>query len=220
MTAPVNDSTSPMTDIHDIKPALAFGAQWPWWVWLVIVLGLAALAALTWWLRRQRQKDTDTATSDPMLPPDVEAFQQLDRLAARGNDNPKLFYFSLSAILRRYVERRYDFPAAEMTTEELLPQIQRLDLADALADEVKHFCRNSDPIKFADAPSSQANTSKDLAFVRQFVEQTTQAAVEDIEGDQSSATHSPAPLQKQLPQPNPLPERSPNTKHQTQNTKN
>ena len=48
----------------------------------------------------------------------AEALQMLDALAAEGRLDPKQFYFRLSAVIRRYIERRFDFPAAEMTTEE------------------------------------------------------------------------------------------------------
>lgn len=214
MTTPVNDSTTPMTDIHDIKPVLAFGGQWPWWAWLVITLAFATAAGLIWWWRRRNRNEADTITMAPVMLPDEEAFQQLDRLAEQGSTDPKRFYFTLSAILRRYVERRYDFPAAEMTTEELLPQIQQLDLSEALAIEVKRFCRRSDPIKFANAGSNQTGMSKDLAFVREFVELTTPTTLEEDQDEPEANALSPSAF-KQLPQQYPDSSNSlnPNTKH-------
>lgn len=169
-------SLKPMTDIHDIKPALAFGAHWPWWLWLLIVLALVSVCALIWWFRRRSSANQGIA-APPAWPPEVEAFQQLDALAADGQGDPKRFYFSLSAVLRYYVERRFGFPAAEMTTEELLPRIQHLPMADALAKAFKRFCLSSDPIKFADAPADPARMGQDITFARQFVEETT-AAIE------------------------------------------
>lgn len=204
------DSSTPMTDIHDIKPVLAFDAHWQWWVWLLIALALAFVAALIWWLRRRRSLTGQKDLATPAIPPDVEALQQLDALTARGTGNPKRFYFSLSAVLRHYVERRFDFPAAEMTTEELLPQVRRLPLEDTLAQDFKRFCLSSDPIKFADAIADQTRMSQDIAFARQFVEQTTMAAAvaEDDQINAPPPNGSKTTSPKQLIHQNPEPERS------------
>jgi hypothetical protein len=197
------DSPTPMADIHDIKPAIAFADHWPWWIWLVIVLAVAALAALIWWLLRRRGKASHERASAPALPPEVEALHQLDALAAQKSADPKLFYFALSAILRRYVEGRYDFPAAEMTSEELLPRIQRLAVGDELTEKFKYFCRSSDPVKFADAGTDPTRMGQDLAFVRQFVEKTTAAAIalEARDTSEPATTGLPIPQPKQLPHP-------------------
>lgn len=187
MISAVDPNPSGMTDIHDIKPALVFEAHWPWWGWLAVAAAMVAVAALLWWWRTKRRNIQRQAPSTPAVPPDVEAFQSLDRLAAGGSGDPKQFYFHLSAILRHYVERRFEFPAAEMTTEELLPRMRQMALSQDLARELTSFCHNSDPIKFADAAADPTGMGGDLAFVRKFVEDTTRADGAD------EAQHNPEP---------------------------
>lgn len=167
---------SPMTDIHDIKPALAVGHDLRWLFWALAALALLILAALVWrrWLKRARPAAADSAPAPPA--PDAEAMQMLDALAADGRLDPKQFYFRLSAVVRRYMERRFDFPAAEMTTEELLPRVDRLPMAPELAKMLKAFCRAADPVKYAGAPADPGRMAHDLAFARDLVRLTSPAA--------------------------------------------
>jgi hypothetical protein len=219
MTPATDITPPPMTDIHDIKPLLVIGSQWPWWVWLIGALLLLSAAAWIVW-RRRRLVAKDQPPSEPLLPPDTMAFRELDLLAATGRSDPKQFYFSLSAILRQYAERRFGFPAAEMTTEEFLDDIRKMALSDALRLSLAQFCRNSDPIKFADAKPDATGMSRDLAFVRQFVQQTTTVQVTEENNNGAPKLKAANPTQpKRLPSQQPLPERSLQTNHQTPNTK-
>ncbi len=169
-------SDTQMTDIHDIKPILELGSDWQWVIYLAGALAiLAGLLVLAWWLWKRRKRPEAVFPAAPPIPPDAEAYTALDTLAADKGLDPKQFYFRLSAVLRRYMERRFDFPAAEMTTEELLPQVDQITLDAALALELKAFCRQTDPIKFAGATARQDRLAQDLAFSRNFVRQTTDA---------------------------------------------
>jgi hypothetical protein len=162
-----------MKDIHDIKPLLAVGIDWGWLPWLLAALAAAGAALLLWrWWRRRRRSPEEIA-AEPLPSPEVEAMAALDSLAADGCGDGKRFYFDLTAILKRYLERRYEIPAAEMTVEELLPQVARLPLAVELAEPLKALCRLAEPIKFADAAADPGKMLGDLAFVRNLVQRTT-----------------------------------------------
>lgn len=163
-----------MTDIHDIKPILDMGGDWWWLAYLatVIVAILVLLALARWWWKRRTTPTADLPAAPP-VPPDAEAMNALDALEREKDLAPKQFYYRLSAILRRYVERRYQFPAAEMTTEELLPRMDQLTLNASLTHELKAFCREADPIKFARAATSRPRLDQNMLFVRKFIRQTT-----------------------------------------------
>lgn len=164
-----------MTDINDIKPIVDLGGDWQWLLYLIggiiILIGLLTLA---WWLWKRRKKPETMLPTAPPMAPDAEAYDALDALAAENGLDPKQFYFRLSAVMRHYMERRYAFPAAEMTTEELLPHVDQLALETSLAQELKALCRMADPIKFAGAAARQDRLARDLAFTRDFVRQTTE----------------------------------------------
>ena len=170
----MNDQ-APMTDIHGLKPALPMGMDIGLLIWIALaVLAVAVIITLVWWLWRRRKKSLEPPSAPPLPAPEVEAFAALDALATEDHADLKLFYFRLSAVIRRYVERRYDIPAAEMTTEELLPFMNRLDLETDMVRQFKDFCLRSDPIKFAGAMPDRGRLAHELAFGRDFVRRTTQ----------------------------------------------
>jgi len=167
-----DSNATTMTDIHDIKPALAVGPDLIWLWWLLAALALLGLAWLAWRRRRKTRAAAPAAAAPPPLAPDVEALQALDDLAADKQMAATIYYFRLSAILRHYMERRYGFPAGEMTSEELLPVLGRLDLVPDLFQAVKDFCGASDLIKFAGTPAAQSRMQADMGMARRFVEMT------------------------------------------------
>lgn len=171
--ATTGGDTSAMTDIHDIKPVLSMGADLAWLYWVAGGLAMLALGVLGWWLWQRRRPLPAGVTPPPPVPPEMVAFEALDALAAFAETDPKRFYFQLSAVLRRYIESRYGFPAAEMTTEELLPRLDRLPLEPGLTGPLKAFCRETDPIKFAGAAAAPERILGDLVFARDFVRRTT-----------------------------------------------
>lgn len=180
-----------MTDINDIKPILDIAADWMWWLWGLGGLALL-IAGLAWWWRRRNPAEA-VVTAEPLSPHD-EAQARLNALAQAQAMAGKPFYFQLSAILRRYMERRFGLPAAEMTLEELLPAVDRLPLAADLVQPLKSFCQAAEPIKFADVPAEPAGMPRDLAFVRTFVQRTTPAQTDETEPD----AQRPAPVRDAL----------------------
>jgi hypothetical protein len=171
--SPDGSGAAAMQDIHDIKPVLAPGADLQWVLWAAAALVVLALAALAWWWWRKRRLRPLVEAPVPELPPNTLALAQLDELAGSDRLEGKLFYFRLSAILRGYMEKTFAFPAAEMTTEELMPRIGRLPLAPDLAGLLHEFLRGADPVKFGGAPADTDRMAADLAFARRFVHETT-----------------------------------------------
>lgn len=161
-----------MVDIHDIKPALSVGPDLGWLWWSLGAVIVVATGLLVWLLWRRRDWTLQNAPIIPPPSPDVEALTRLEALAAKTVDD-KQFYFQLSAILRDYVERRYEIPAAEMTIEELLPQVARLPLDLESRQTFMDFCRGAELIKFAGKAAETGRRLRDLDFGRDFVLRTT-----------------------------------------------
>lgn len=179
----------PMTDIHDIKALADVGRDLPW-VAILISLGiLAVLLALFFYFRRLR-KSIETRHAIVELPAEINAHRALDRIADVQQMDGKAFYFALSAILRQYLYERFKINAPEMTTEELLPQLESLDLAEDLYEGVTRLCRGSDPIKYANERPDERRMAGDLAFAREFVDGTTPK--------ESDGTEAETPREREL----------------------
>jgi hypothetical protein len=140
--------------LQPIKPYRKHPFQWREllaWIWIpaLVVISLAA-----WWLwRRYRKKSLpQAAVAKPLLPPHEEAARDL--IALRDKKYPargmlKEFFVEYSHIMRRYLERRYDFPALEMTTFDLESELEDGHYDSALRDRLLPALRASDLVKFA-----------------------------------------------------------------------
>lgn len=177
-SAPVRSFVPPMADINDIKPLVAVPVPGdiPRGVWYALlgVLGAALLGAGGFYLWKKKRRGGRTAVPPPP-PPEAVAREALDALGVDSHIGDKLFYFRLSAILRAYLDGRFGLEAMEMTTEELVPLLDRLAMERTLKSGVREFLAFSDPVKFADASPAHGRRERDIDFVLELVEKTTAA---------------------------------------------
>ncbi len=174
-------------DILDIKPPLDMArAWWSYWPWL-IPLAFGALA-LWWWRRRKRPVDGFPAPrGTPRLPAYEEAYQALCRLRDSGlleQQKVKLYYIELSEIIRRYLERRFQIQAMEMTSAQIRGELARIDLDEETTRLFDGFLQECDLVKFAKrVPSTERSRA------------TTQAGFDILDATRPEATPrlEPAP---------------------------
>jgi hypothetical protein len=171
--SPPPNAPAPMLDIHDIQPPVSVGIDAPWLVPVLLGLAAAAILAAGWWFWKKHKKDRSIETIVPELPPEMTAMQALGEIADVRRLDGKAFYFRLSAILRQYVFGRFAVGAPEMTTEEFIPCINRLNMDKSLAQRLKGLCRTMDPVKFGSETAVEKQMETDLMFAREFVKKTT-----------------------------------------------
>lgn len=143
------------TLLRDIKPALRYTMEVPFWVYLFIFLLCLVLAATLIIMainKKPAARPKPTPAPAPAavpLSPYLLALQKLDELELSGlaESDPLAYHFRLSMILREFLEQTYQVSAVEMTI---------LEISDALrvccpqqAEEflkILHYC---DLVKFA-----------------------------------------------------------------------
>ncbi|HLL84734.1 MAG TPA: hypothetical protein VK420_18850, partial [Longimicrobium sp.] len=141
---------------------------------LFVLLGLGALAAVAAVLARKLWALRGRAR--PLLPLEQRVREALDALERRnlpGLGRVRDFHFDLSELVRAYLGERYGFDALELTSTELLDRLRRHDTPGLPFGELSRFLRESDLVKFAQAPAGVGECEGALAFARQLVEQTT-----------------------------------------------
>jgi hypothetical protein len=169
-----NAASTQMTDIHDIKPLESIGIDPALFHYIlygamaIILFGL--LITLFLYFKKRNQKK---AASVVPISPDEAALTAINDLAGRMDGNKRVFYFDLSTILRGYIHHRFNIGSLEMTTEELLPAVDNINLDRNLRAGLRSFIISSDPVKFAGYPVSTEKMESDLLFVKNFVKQTT-----------------------------------------------
>jgi len=162
---------TPMTDIFDIKPPEIFGVDPVIFVWtLCAALAVLSVFALLFFLRRGLKKKIGP---EIVMPPDEKAVNLLNALENEEGIEGKIFYFKLSLILREYIKGRFNLTAPEMTKEELIDAVSKLELSQELKQEIKNFASEADPIKFAGKPTVSGQMRKDLLMAKKFVKKTT-----------------------------------------------
>lgn len=158
------------TDIRDIKPlrVVRERSRWPLWAGLA---GLAAALALAIWLWR-RKSSVDAA---PPLPAHVLALAALRDLEGAEVGTLELlrkYYFEISVVLRTYVEGRFALNATDLTTEEILENLGRLDLRHEDGGVLHRFLVDSDLVKFAKHAPSRDEIRRTWDRAVRFVEST------------------------------------------------
>jgi hypothetical protein len=167
-------ASAQLTDIHDIKPLERIGVDPMLFHYIlygamgIILVGLLITLFLV--LKKRKRKKNESVVR---VSPDEAALEAVNALAERIDGDERAFYFNLSSVLRGYVHERFNIGSLEMTTEELLPIINNINLDRNLKAGFRSFLISSDPVKFADQPVSKEKMESDLAFVKNFVEQTT-----------------------------------------------
>jgi len=161
------------TDIKDIKDIVEVDRNWvPWFFWGLNIILLTIVLYLLW--KYRKTKHPNPIEEAPVLPTHEIALRELDTLKSKGlleRGNAREHFFELSEILRRYLGKRYLFPALDWTTEEITEYFENQEKIElASRTEANRILKKSDLIKFA---KSQALPGTDeIEPVRTFIEST------------------------------------------------
>jgi hypothetical protein len=144
--------------------------------WLVILLlgsaGAVAISGSLLLLRAARSRRSVAAKKSAY----EDAVAKLRALESRGAPDAEqadAWFVELSAIVRSYLEHRYDIRAPELTTEEFLQAASRSpELSRAHSTQLSQFLERCDRVKFAGYRPESDESIATLAAARAFVEET------------------------------------------------
>ncbi len=169
------------------------------WYFLLPLIILAVLVAAWFGWQYYKKHKTDAPVVVPKakpLPPHVIAMNALDELAQKKlwqNGRDKEFHTELTDILRQYIEARFDVPAMEKTSDQILDELYELaESQKASLANLKQILSIADLVKFAKYhPYADENQ---LSFVnsRMFVEQTKKVEMETPENEDGGGTEPQA----------------------------
>ncbi|HEY5948708.1 MAG TPA: hypothetical protein VIV40_24625 [Kofleriaceae bacterium] len=144
------------------------------WFWIITIAG-GALVLVTgslvmWQLWRARRR---IAVKKSAYEEAVTKLRSLELRGAPTADQADSWFVELSAIVRDYLERRYDIRAPELTTEEFLVVASRApELTAAHRTQLSQFLERCDRVKFAGYRPDSNESIDTLAAARAFVEDT------------------------------------------------
>jgi hypothetical protein len=121
---------------------------------LILLAGITAGAlAWRWWSRYQARRAAMPTPPPPPRPADEVAFERLAQLKQKQESddrlNPKGFSFTLSEIVREYLEKRFGVLALERTTIELKSEITSSLTGEAPRQKIISLLERCDAVKYA-----------------------------------------------------------------------
>lgn len=113
-----------MKDIHNIRPPVQAGFDSAVFTVILVVIGAILLLVLLFFLikkilNRRKQSKGLKYLPEPVPPYDA-ALKELELLFQKQTNDPRQFYFSLTAVLKKYIGRCFHSNALEMTSQEFI----------------------------------------------------------------------------------------------------
>lgn len=139
---------------------------------------------IVWYIRNKWQGRVREVKPAPKLPPHVIAIKALDELRNRKlwqNGKHKLYYSTLTEILRLYIEDRWEVGALEMTTDEIITALRDVDIKHDSRSNLVAILRTADMVKFAKALPDGEENEQLFDYAYYFVENTKSVDAEHNE---------------------------------------
>ncbi|MFP4369527.1 MAG: hypothetical protein ACLFR2_08100 [Candidatus Kapaibacterium sp.] len=175
--------------IRDIKPVMDVQMSiWRYWPYMLGGLLLIAAAAAVYLILKNRKRnkaEIKQESYDPQIPPHIFALRELKNLENEKlwqKDRIKQYHIRLTEIIRIYIERRFNIPAPELTSEELLDFAQRMDMSDEAKSNLRQILHTADLAKFAKFKPMPDENTLSMSNAVNFVEITKSADSSAQEG--------------------------------------
>jgi len=160
-----------MKDINDLKPQIQFPNFLPIWI-ILGILAATGLGYLGWRLYRRYRRIMLYGT--PLPDPWDEALAALDKVPADdwlASGHFKRYYYTVSEVLKRYLTRRFGFPALDQTTTEI---VRSMKLARTPEREgFGEFFQRADMVKYAKFVPPATEAAAVVSTARELVKATT-----------------------------------------------
>ena len=145
----------------------------PWILIASLIGGVLVLASGSFVLWRMMRARRRIAIQQNAYDEAVGKLRSLEARGAPSGEDADAWFVELSAIVRGYLERRYDIRAPELTTEEFLQVASRApELTASHRVQLSQFLERCDRVKFAGYRPENSESIDTLAAARAFVEDT------------------------------------------------
>jgi hypothetical protein len=159
--------------LADIREPVGLRVGRPFWIAAGLGLALAAAAAYLVWRRLRRPAPSAPALPAPVLGPGEEARLALERLARSSmlvQGDARGYYIALTAVAKRYLERRLGAPILEMTTLETMAFLRDHPRGADLVPVMRDLAPAADQVKFARGSALREDAERHGAAVRAMVD--------------------------------------------------
>ena len=165
----------PAKTIHEVPFSIGY------WIRAHLVELLAGLGALVliiaglFYLTRKRKTVPAPVVEAPLEPVHLRtlrALRELDASRLWQQGEHKAYHSRVTDLLRSYIEERYQVPAMESSTDELLQELRVSPLNSEQRTHLENMLRLADLVKFAKAKPTPVENEQMMAGAIRFVEAT------------------------------------------------
>ncbi|MBL7780710.1 MAG: hypothetical protein JNM22_05790 [Saprospiraceae bacterium] len=180
LPTPSPDDLRDMADIKDIRreefswKALLYAYR----DWLILLAGVLALALIVYLLFRQKYRSDAALSRSVQLPPHDYAQRRLQALEKRQlwqQGQLKSYYAELTHIVREYLEKRYQVPALESVSDEIVRQLHATEFPASLLADLQRLLTEADLAKFAQSAPPDSYHAEAMRTAGQIVAQTIES---------------------------------------------
>jgi hypothetical protein len=158
------DTTQAYHDIHDILE-IKRPSENTWYWYLIGALILVLLFLLFFPKGKPRAKGEFVSDEGAYK----KALRRLDALQKKQSGDNKVFYTELVQVFREYLHRRKNIYSFSKTTEDLSPQIEKLDLDKGQYQDLVQTLMISDFVKYAKYQASEDERRNSLESIRESI---------------------------------------------------
>lgn len=177
------DTTLPVKDIKPIATLPAPPPDYSWMWWLLLLIPIAGI--IYYLLKRKKKKIPAPEVKEPPKSAHVKALEALDLLEKEQlwqKDQSKNYHSRLTEIVRTYIEERFDIPALEQTSREILSMMKRSGtIKEEDYEKLDQLLILADMVKFARITPLAKENELSLRNARNFIQNTTRKKQESSE---------------------------------------
>lgn len=167
------DTTQAFLPINEvIKQHITAKEVLPWAAIVIVVVGVLYLI---YYLQKHRKAPQPVVEEKkkPTIPAIVTARAKLADMKDNESWNSlkiKDYYTDLTDIAREYLEGQFEIDAVEMTTDEIMKEVNTLNLQDFVKMKLQDALITADLVKFAKASPSKDENEQSFKDINLFVE--------------------------------------------------
>jgi hypothetical protein len=138
---------------------------------------LAGLVLLIIYIVRRLRKKTNIEEEEvkPQIPAIITAREKMAQLKESNlwqSGKYKDYYTDLTGIAREYLEGQFNIDAIEMTSDEILDEVRKIQLDNLIFSKLQNTLVTSDLVKFAKATPSPSENENAFKDINSFIEES------------------------------------------------
>ena len=183
---PAIDMQADIKDIKGIKN-IEFGfVDWLKANWLWVIIGLFVLIVGIWAVvtlnRKNPQSEKEQEAPRVVIPEHIVALKRLKELKEKQlwqAGKVKAYYSELTNIFRHYLEGRYNIPALEVTSHEIMIGLKRKSIQQDTVEQIGELLVLADLVKFAKEKPLPNDHERAFCAITDFINSSKRESQDD-----------------------------------------